>query len=369
MSSYKIALLDGDGIGPEIMTEAAKILNLVAKRNKVNFELIHTPFGASAYFEHGHPFPDTSKAVCDEADAILKGPIGLSHEESQKIPVDLQPERGALLPLRRRYNTFANFRPVYLPKSLSHFSPLKQEVIGEGIDIMIIRELVGGLYFGNKETGINEDGRRYVKETLEYDEDQIKRIMKVAFETAYKRKKVLHNIHKSNVLKSSVLWNEVCDEVAKDYPDVEVINILVDAAATYLCLNPGMFDVMVMENMFGDILSDQGGGILGSLGLMPSACVGPEKAYYEPSHGSAPDIAGKNIANPYSMIGSVAMMLEMSFGMDQEAKNLWQAMQGVFADGFSTTDLSKPGSGVTMVSTVEFGDKVSEKLAAMPVPA
>lgn len=368
MSSYKIALLDGDGIGPEIMAEAVKILNLVAERNNITFDLNHVPFGAAAYFECGHPFPEATQAVCDAADAILKGPIGLSHAESQKIPVDMQPERGALLPLRRRYNTFANFRPVYLPKSLAHFSPLKPEIIGEGIDIMMIRELVGGLYFGHKETGINEDGKRYVNESLEYDEDQIRRIMLVGFQTARKRKKILHNIHKSNVLKSSVLWNEICDEVAVDFPDVKVINILVDAAATYLCLNPGQFDVMVMENMFGDILSDQGGGILGSLGLMPSACMGPDKAYYEPSHGSAPDIAGKNIANPYSMIGSVAMMLEMSFNMGAESKNLWNAMQGVFADGFSTTDLSRPGSGVTMVSTSEFGDMVAGKLAGMTVP-
>jgi len=367
MSSYKIALLDGDGIGPEIMAEAVKILNLLAERNKVSFELTHALFGASAYFETGHPFPDSTKAICDEADAILKGPIGLSHQESQKIPVDMQPERGALLPLRRRYNTYANFRPVFLPKGLAHFSPLKPEIIGEGIDIMIIRELVGGLYFGEKETGINEDGRRYVKETLEYDEDQIKRIMKVAFQTAQKRKKVLHNIHKSNVLKSSVLWNEVCLEVGQDFPEVEVINILVDAAATYLCLNPGMFDVMVMENMFGDILSDQGGGILGSLGLMPSACIGPDKAYYEPSHGSAPDIAGQNVANPYSMIGSVAMMLEMSFNMDAEAKNLWQAMQSVFAKGYSTPDLSKPGGDVKLVSTSDFGDMVAAELSSMPI--
>ncbi|MEK9648905.1 MAG: isocitrate/isopropylmalate family dehydrogenase, partial [Gammaproteobacteria bacterium] len=259
MNSYKIALLDGDGIGPEIMAEAVKILKLVEERNDVTFDLVHTPFGASAWFEKGSSYPDESKKVTDEADAILKGPIGLSHEESKKIPVDEQPERGALLPMRRRYNTYANFRPVYLPKGLVHFSPLKPEVIGDGIDIMMIRELVGGLYFGNKETGINEDGRRYVNESLEYNEDQIKRIMKVAFKTAMKRKKVLHNIHKSNVLKSSVLWNEVMEEVHADFPEVEVVNILVDAAATYLCLNPGMFDTMVMENMFGDILSDQGG--------------------------------------------------------------------------------------------------------------
>jgi len=362
MASYKIALLEGDGIGPEIMAEAIKILRLVEIRNNITFELLPGAFGANAYFSHGHSFPDETKSLCDEADAILKGPIGLNHKESKKIPVDMQPERGALLPLRRRYDTFANFRPVYLPKGIAHFSPLKPEIIGDGIDLIIIRELVGGLYFGNKEVGTNDEGKRYVHETLEYDEDQIARIAKVAFDTAQKRKKVLHNIHKSNVLKSSVLWNEIVGEVGIDYPDVEVKHILVDAAATYLCLNPRQFDVMVMENMFGDILSDQGGGILGSLGLMPSACVGPEKAYYEPSHGSAPDIAGEGIANPYSMIGSVAMMLEMSFNMTQEARNIWQAMQSVFAQGYSTADLSTPGSDIKMIKTNEFGDLVAKEL-------
>lgn len=367
MTHYKIAMLDGDGIGPEIMAEAEKVLNLVAERNAVEFELIHTPFGASAYFECGHPFPEQTIAICDDADAILKGPIGLNHEDSQKIPVDMQPERGALLPLRKRYNTWGNFRPVFLPPGLAHFSPLKPEIIGDGIDIMIIRELVGGLYFGEKEVGVNDRGLRYVRETLEYDEEQIRRIAKVAFETAQRRKKVLHNIHKSNVLKSSVLWNEVMEEVGKDFPDVRLEHILVDAAATYLCLNPGRFDVMVMENMFGDILSDQGGGILGSLGLMPSACVGDEKAYYEPSHGSAPDIAGQNVANPYSMIGSVAMMLEMSFGMQDEAKNVWHAMQSVFAQGYSTPDLSRPGSDVKLIDTRSFGDLVVAELAKTSV--
>ena len=362
MASYKIALLEGDGIGPEIMAEAIKILRLVEIRNSITFELLPGAFGANAYFSHGHSFPDETKSLCDEADAILKGPIGLNHKDSKKIPVDMQPERGALLPLRRRYDTFANFRPVYLPKGIAHFSPLKPEIIGDGIDLIIIRELVGGLYFGNKEVGTNDQGKRYVHETLEYDEDQIARIAKVAFDTAQKRKKVLHNIHKSNVLKSSVLWNEIVGEVGIDYPDVEVEHILVDAAATYLCLNPRQFDVMVMENMFGDILSDQGGGILGSLGLMPSACVGPEKAYYEPSHGSAPDIAGEGIANPYSMIGSVAMMLEMSFNMAQEARNIWQAMQNVFAQGYSTADLLTPGSNIKMIKTNEFGDLVAKEL-------
>jgi len=367
MNNYRIALLAGDGIGEEIMAEAVKILKLIEQRNDVSFELMPGAFGASAWFRTGKSYPDETRAMCDAADAILKGTIGLSHEESKKIPVQEGAEQGALLPMRRRYDTYANFRPVYLPASVGHFSPLKPEVIGDGIDIMIIRELVGGLYFGSKVTGVNEQGLRYAHETLEYDENQIRRIVEIGFRTAMKRKKLLHSIHKSNVLKSSVLWTDIVDEVSKDYPEVEVRHVLVDAAATYLCLNPGQFDTMVMENLFGDILSDQAGGILGSLGLMPSACIGPEKSYFEPSHGSAPDIAGKNIANPYSMIGSVAMMLEMSFGMDQEANNLWNAMQSVFADGYSTADLSKPGAGMNMVGTREFGDMVGMALERLPV--
>ena len=362
MKNYKIAILDGDGIGPEIMIEAIKVLKVIEQRNDIKFELQHATFGGCAYFECGHPFPEETKKICDEADAILKGPVGLNHEESENIPVDLRPERGALLPLRKRLNTYANFRPVSLPKGLAHFSPLKPEIIGDGIDMIMIRELVGGLYFGKKEVGVNDDGLRYVKETLEYDESQIERIVRVGFDQSMRRKKVLHNIHKSNVLKSSVLWNEVLGEVAVDFPQVEVRHMLVDAAATALCLNPTQFDVMVMENMFGDILSDQGGGILGSLGLMPSACIGDTSAYYEPSHGSAPDIAGQNIANPYSMIGSVAMMLELSFDMPDESKNVWNAMQSVFADGYSTPDLSKPGANVKMIKTDEFGDRVVEAL-------
>ena len=365
MTTYTIAILAGDGIGPEIMQEGIKVLKVIEERNDVNFDLIESPFGASAWFSHGSCFPQETMNLVDSADAVVKGPIGLGHEESKQIPVDEQPERGALLPMRRRLDTFANFRPVFLPKSLAHFSPLKPEIIGEGIDMIMVRELVGGLYFGQKKVGINDQGKRYVEEMLEYDEDQIANILHEGFKLARGRKKVLHNIHKSNVLKSSVLWNEVLEEIAVEYPDVEVINILVDAAATALCLNPTQFDVMVMENMFGDILSDQGGGILGSLGLMPSACLGPNgKAYYEPSHGSAPDIAGQQIANPYSMIGSMAMMLEYSFGMVDESRNVWNAMQSVFAAGYSTSDLSKPGSGVEMLSTVEFGDKVVEHLIA-----
>ncbi len=359
---YTIALLAGDGIGPELALEAEKVLRAVESVSEARFDIQHGDFGGNAYFKHGHAFPEETKSICDRADAILKGPIGLSFEESRKIPVDEQPERGALLPLRKRYNTFANFRPVYLPPELAHFSPLKSHVVEGGIDIMMIRELVGGLYFGKKIQGVNENGKRFVVEHLEYDEDQIKEIMHVAFKEAMDRKKLLHNVHKSNVLKSSVLWNEVLEEVAIEYPEVTVKHIIVDAAATALVINPRQFDVMVMENMFGDILSDLGGGILGSLGLMPSACVGPDKAYYEPSHGSAPDIAGKGIANPYSMLGSVAMMLDKSFGMKHEARAVWDAMRQVFGAGITTADLRDPEGKLTIMETAAFGDKVVEAL-------
>ena len=296
--------------------------------------------------------------ICDASDAILKGPIGLGTEASRQIPVNEQPERAGLLPMRQRYNTYANFRPVYLPPELCHFSPLRRERIPNGIDIMMIRELVGGLYFGEKEEGRNEAGGRYVKETLEYTALQIRRILHTGFQEARKRRGLLHSVHKSNVLLSSVLWNEVVDEVAPEYPDVRVEHIIVDAAATALVLRPESFDVMVMENMFGDILSDLAGGILGSLGLMPSACVGTEKSYYEPSHGSAPDIAGKGIANPYSMIGSVALMLEKSFALDDAARRVWDALRAVFGAGHVTADLASPGRRAEAVGTAEFGDLV-----------
>ena len=361
-NAYKIAVLPGDAIGPEIMKQAVRVFDIVAKYSEVSFELIEAPFGAGAWYKYGKAFPEETKSICDAADAILKGPVGLSYEESQKIPVEEQPERGAILPLRARYQTYANFRPIVLPGKMAHFSPLKPEIIGEGIDILLIRELVGGLYFGKKDRGIDDQGVRYVQEVLEYNEIQVRQILEVAFTQARRRKKKLHNIHRSNVLMSSVFWNEILVEVHKHFPDVEVVHLLVDAAATALCLNPGQFDVMVMENMFGDILSDQGGGILGSLGLMPSACIGPEKSYYEPSHGSAPDIAGRNIANPYSMIGSVAMMLDMSFGLIKESEAVWSAMKQVFEDGYSTADLSRGSAGLELISTDQFGDKVMANL-------
>ena len=362
MRKYRIALLSGDGIGPEIVAEARKVLDAVS--SEAEFEWLEAPFGAQAYFDTGRSFPDETKQICDEADAILKGPVGLSKEETERIPVDERPERGAALPLRRRYDTFANYRPVILPPSRAHFSPLKAAIVGDGIDILILRELVGGLYFGAKERGVDDSGNRFVNETLEYDEQQMARIMHVAFGEARKRRGLVHNIHKSNVMLSSVLWNEVLDEVAAAYPDVALKHMLVDAATTALCLDPGQFDVMVMENMFGDILSDLGGGLIGSLGLMPSACVGPEKAYYEPSHGSAPDIAGQSIANPYAMIGSMAMMLEISFGLGAEAAAVWSAMDAVLEEGYATPDLASGVEGMTALATAAFGDEVVKRLRA-----
>jgi 3-isopropylmalate dehydrogenase len=253
--------------------------------------------------------------------------------------VDEQPERGALLPLRRRYSTFANFRPVYLPPELAHFSPLKPHVVAGGIDMMMIRELVGGLYFGKKEGGINAAGKRYVDEHLEYDEDQIRAILVVAFDEAMGRKKVLHNVHKSNVLKSSVLWNEILDEVAPDYPEVEVKHIIVDSAATALVLNPRQFDVMVMENMFGDIISDQTSALVGGMGMAPSGDIGDRHALFQPCHGSAPDIAGQGRANPTATILSAAMMLDWlaerhgDARLARAAAALEEAVDRVFGEG------------------------------------
>ncbi len=344
------------------MWEAVKILEAIESLADVAFERVEAPFGAGAYFAHGHPFPQETRALCTSVDAVLKGPVGLSHEEAMEIPVELQPERGGVVPLRGHLDTFANLRPVSLPKEMAHVSPLKERVIDRGLDLVMVRELLGGLYTGAKHRGKNANGLRFVEETLRYDEEQIRRVVRFAFELAEQRAGVLHNIHKRNILESSVLWNEVVEEEAAAFSGVRVEHMLVDAAATHLCLDPSQFDVMVMENLFGDILSDQGGGLLGSLGLMPSACIGPERAYYEPAHGSAPDIAGQGIANPYSMIGCVGLMLEHSLGMKVWGDRVFGAMRSVFRSGFATSDLAANAPGLSSVGTAGFGDLVVEHL-------
>jgi len=361
----KIAVLEGDGIGPEIMAEGLKVLSAVERAYGHSFGIIKAPFGAKAYFDHGHPFPEETKKACDSADAILKGPIGLAVAEMKKIPPEMAPEGAALLPLRKRYDTYANYRPVVLPASCAEFSPLKADRIGKGLDILMMRELVGGIYFGEKEEG-KATGMRYARDDCRYSREQVERFAHVCFKEARGRKCQLTNVHKANVLATSRFWNAVFEEVAKAYPDVKMSSMLVDNVAYQLVVNPSQFNgVMAFENMQGDILTDQAGGILGSLGLMPSACLNPEtgRGYYEPAHGSAPDIAGKNVANPYSMIGSVAFMLEKSFGLEKESKAVWAALTGVFADGYRTKELAgKATPAEKILSTTKFGDLVAGKI-------
>lgn len=350
-----IAILEGDGIGPEITREALKVLDAVAAKYGHKFNKRPAPFGAQAYFDEGSPFPESTKRVCDEADVIIKGPVGLAVERMNEIPPEHRPELGAILPLRRRYDTFANYRPVVLPKSLASFSPLKASVVGDGIDILMIRELVGGIYFGEKVEGPST-GMKSSKDDCTYTDEQVRRVARVAFEEARARKTQMTNVHKANVLATGRFWNAVVEDVAKQYSDVPYRSVLVDNAAFQLVLNPRQFNgVMLLENMQGDILTDQAGGVIGSLGLMPSACVGPKKSYVEPAHGSAPDIAGKNAANPYSMIGSVALMLELCLGLRTEAKAIWDALFRVFEHG-TTGDL--PASDKELLTTSQFGDRV-----------
>ena len=343
------------------MKEGLKVLDAVAKKYVHSFSYVPAPFGAMASFEHGHPFPENTKAVCDDADTILKGPVGLSVSEMSRIPTEMSPEGAALLPLRKRYDTFANYRPVFLPVSCADFSPLKRERIGDGIDILMMRELVGGIYFGEKKEG-KSTGMAYARDDCHYTREQIERFAHVCFQEAIGRNRKLTNVHKANVLATSRFWNVVFEEVARQYSEVKVTPMLVDNVAYQLSVKPSQFNgVMALENMQGDILTDQAGGILGSLGLMPSACLNPltGKGYYEPAHGSAPDIAGKNVANPYSMIGSVAFMLEKSFGLKQEAREVWDALTKVFSDGYRTGELAKEDTPLEKrLTTSQFGDLV-----------
>ncbi len=354
-----IAILEGDGIGPEITREALKVLQVVADKFGHEFELKTTPFGAAAYFDGGSAFPEETKKVCDEADVIIKGPVGLAVDLMDKIPQEHRPEIAAILPLRKRYDTFANYRPVKLPKTLSSFSPLKKEVIGEGIDILMIRELVGGIYFGDKTEGAHTD-MQYAKDDCVYTEEQVRRVAHVAFDEARKSQSVMTNIHKANVLATSRFWKEVVEEVSKEYPDVEHRSMLVDNAAFQLVKNPTQFNgVVLLENMQGDILTDQAGGILGSLGLMPSACMGHTKGYVEAAHGSAPDIANQNKANPYSMIGSIAFLYDKCLGLQQESDLIWGALFEVFDRGFTTVELAHSSiEPKKILSTTAFGDMV-----------
>jgi 3-isopropylmalate dehydrogenase len=359
MKQYRIAVLPGDGIGPEIVREARKILDVVAANAGVRFMMEEGLVGGAAYDHYGVPLPDHVMELALASDAVLLGAVG--GPKWEPLDYSLRPERG-LLGLRAGLGLFANLRPVIVFEDLIDASPLKPEVI-RGIDLLIVRELLGDAYFG-KPRGIRvENGQRVGVNTMVYTEAEIRRIVKTAFELARGRRKKLLSVDKANVLETTELWRDVATEMGRDYPDVELQHMYVDNCAMQLIRNPRQFDVIVTTNMFGDILSDEASMLTGSLGMLPSASQGEKTAMYEPSHGSAPDIAGKGIANPLATILSAAMMLRHSFGMTKEAAAVENAVRMVLKAGFRTEDIRQEGAAI--VGTVAMGDLVAEKVGAL----
>ena len=356
MKTYRIAVLPGDGIGPEIMKEARKVLDVIAARAGVRFAMEEGLVGGAAYDAYGTPLPDAVMKMAAASDAVLLGAVGGPKWES--LDYSLRPERG-LLGLRSGLGLFANLRPVVVFDDLIAASPLKPAVV-RGVDLLIIRELLGDAYFG-KPRGVRvENGQRIGINTIVYTEAEIRRIAKVAFEIARTRCRKLLSVDKANVLETTELWRDVVTEMGRDYPDVDLQHMYVDNCAMQLIRNPGQFDVIVTTNMFGDILSDEASMLTGSLGMLPSASQGEKVAMYEPSHGSAPDIAGKGIANPLATILSVAMMLRHSFAMADAAAIVEKAVRAVLADGARTEDIRQEGAKV--VGTAEMGDLVVQKI-------
>jgi 3-isopropylmalate dehydrogenase len=353
MGSYRIAVLPGDGIGKEVTRGAVEILKTIETRFGHQFEFEFGLIGGTAIDQKGTPLPDETLAICRESDAILLGAVG--GPKWDRNPAHLRPEKG-LLQIRKEMNLFANLRPVKFYDSLMDSSPLKKEVI-QGVDLLIVRELTGGLYFGKPSGRMVENGEEKAVDTLLYKKEEIKRIVKAAFELARKRKKKVTSVDKANVLESSRMWREIAEEVAQEFPDVTLEHMLVDNAAMQLIRSPQQFDVIVTENMFGDILSDEASMLTGSLGMLPSASLstsGP--SLYEPIHGSAPDIAGQNKANPIATILSAAMMLRLSFGLSEEADAIEKAVQQVLAAGLRTADIAQKGQRV--VSTDEMVNEI-----------
>ncbi len=355
--TYKVAVLPGDGIGVEIVPEAVKVLKTVGRKYGHDFAFTEGLIGGSAIDAVGVPLPEDTLNLCHSSDAVLLGAIGGPKWDS--LPVHLRPEAGALLPLRKALGLYANLRPATLYNALLDASTLKREVI-EGIDFMVIRELTGGLYFGEKKREKTAEGQSAV-DTLVYTTAEIERIARLGFEIAMKRKKVLHSVDKANVLESSRLWRETVTELAKDYPEVELIHMYVDNCAMQLVRWPRQFDVIVTENMFGDILTDQASMLTGSIGMLPSASLGGKVGLYEPSHGSAPDIAGQKKANPLATILSAAMMLRYSFNLNDEATAIEAAVVKVLDLGYRTPDIME--EGCKPVNTEEMGDRVVEQIS------
>ncbi|MCX6366608.1 MAG: 3-isopropylmalate dehydrogenase [Armatimonadetes bacterium] len=331
----KVAVLPGDGIGPEIVAEATRVLRVVAP----DIELTEALVGGAAYDATGHPLPDATLELCKASDAILLGAVGGPKWDVIPDP-NLRPERGALLPLRKHLGLYANLRPAICYPALVSASSLKPELLEGGLDVLVVRELTGGMYFGQPKSN---DGQRAI-DTCVYTKDEIVRIAHVGFQAAQRRGKKLCSVDKQNVLMTSVLWRSTVEEVAKEYPDVTLSHLLVDNAAMQLVRYPKQFDVIVTENLFGDILSDQAAMLTGSLGMLPSASLGTGTfGMYEPCHGSAPDIAGKGIANPLATILSVAMLLRYSFGRETEAKRIETAVEKVLESGLRTADIAQNG--------------------------
>lgn len=359
--NFQIALIPGDGIGPEIVGEAKKVLDAAGK--KYNFALNYTEvlLGGASIDVHGIPLTDEAVQTAKLSDAVLMGSIGGDAAVSSwyQLPPDRRPEAG-LLKIRKELNLFANLRPAYLYDELKAACPLRDEIIGDGFDMMIMRELTGGLYFGERKT-VEENGVRKAMDTLTYDENEIRRIAKRGFDIARKRRKKVTSVDKANVLDSSRLWRAVVEEVAKDYPDVALEHMLVDNCAMQLVKNPGQFDVILTENMFGDILSDEASMVTGSIGMLSSASLNETKfGLYEPSHGSAPDIAGMDIANPIATVLSAAMMLRYSLDLDIAADAIENAVRQVLKDGFRTGDIMS--EGCTKVGCRQMGDLIAERI-------
>ena len=349
----KITVLPGDGIGPEVIASAVKVLQVISKRFNHTFHLGYGAIGGAAIDQFGNPLPDETITMCSESDAILLGAVGGPKWDNN--PAHLRPEKG-LLKIRKHFDLFANLRPVKAFPSLLASSPLKREV-AENVDLMIVRELTGGIYFGEP----RKKTETAAVDTCVYSREEIERIVDNAFELARLRRGKLCSVDKANVLDTSRLWREIVEEKKKQYPDVHVEHNLVDSVAMKLITNPGHYDVVVTENMFGDILSDEASVITGSLGVLPSASIrGDNFGLYEPVHGSAPEIAGLGVANPAATILSVAMMLQYSFGLREEAAEIERAVSAVFDDGYFTADLAQDGTRV--LSTDEWTDKVINEI-------
>ena len=354
----KITTIPGDGIGPEIVREACRVLDKAGQVFGHTFTYTEVLMGGCSIDKYGVPLTEEALETAKNSDAVLLGAVGgnVGNSRWYDVAPNLRPEAG-LLALRKGLNLFANIRPAYLYQELADACPLKKEIIGDGFDMVIMRELTGGLYFGERHTE-EVDGVLQATDTLTYNENEIRRIAVKAFDIAMKRKKHVISVDKANVLDSSRLWRKVVEEVAADYPEVKLEHMLVDNCAMQLVMNPGQFDVVLTENMFGDILSDEASMITGSIGMLSSASLNETKfGMYEPSHGSAPDIAGKDIANPIATILSAAMMLRYSFDLDREADAIEAAVQKALTEGYRTSDIM--AAGCTLVGTARMGELIA----------